>query len=502
MLGIMLLTVTALANDLLVPGFSAKPGSESAGAEMMYAATIDALRDRRIDFLDDNDIRTFTGTAGDNCSLDAACPANLWGSLEGRLAMVGTVGMSGDQITVIVEFYRPDVDGPVEFVQDELPTKNVHQLAVDLALIADDLLRMKETPPAGAAVAAAGLGAVGGAAATAAILGSLEDPSENGDGAAVASDPAFADAPPVVPLEEEPFLPQPEPAPEPAVVAEPAPKPVRKARPAPTATSNSSEQRQMGIPAYAYQMYQKSGKDAKQWMADEKVRSRRFFVEIHAGVALGDVKRRYATRVAVQEEGEGQYYTLAYYERDNLLPGAAFSVATSFGYTPVWWFEGGLLMGIEFPQKELITGWEAYTPDNEYGDRDPASSDQVIYPPATAMTLLLEPRVRFLFLPIGIVKPFGLLGWSTRFYDRYETPDLAHVKFPDRTGIVSSGPTAGFGLSYDPQHRASGFIESTFTKLVGPKIVDQGRENMSRIPEPDEGSGIIATIRAGVTTRF
>ena len=91
MLSILLLTANTWASDMLVPAFSPKPGSESAGAEMMYSAAIDALRDRRIEFLDDNDIRTFAGTAGDNCALEDACPGNLWGTLEGRLAMVGTV---------------------------------------------------------------------------------------------------------------------------------------------------------------------------------------------------------------------------------------------------------------------------------------------------------------------------------------------------------------------------------------------------------------------------
>ncbi len=313
MLSILLLTANTWASDLLVPAFSPKPGSESAGAEMMYSAAIDAIRDRRIEFLDDNDIRTFAGSAGDDCALRKECPGNLWGTLEGRLAMIGTVGMNGDMLSVVVEFHRPGVDGPVEFLQDDLPKKDVYNLAVDLALIADDLLHLKDEDLGGGAAGVAAAGALGGAAATAAILGSLEDPAEGGDGLAVASDPVLGDAPAEGSEEEPegavaaaPLAPEPEPAPAAEPEPEPEPEPETAVAPAhrertqrAASGEEKAEQRRMGLPLYAYNKYRASGKDPAQWMADEQVRTRRFFIELHAGVSFGDVKRRYATRVAV-----------------------------------------------------------------------------------------------------------------------------------------------------------------------------------------------------------
>jgi hypothetical protein len=264
-----------------------------------------------------------------------------------------------------------------------------------------------------------------------------------------------------------------------------------------TATASS-----LGVTNGAFASYKDSGLSPAAWAASMKVRSRRFFLELHAGMVMGDVKRRYVTRVAIQQEGETRFKPLGYYERDVLLTGGAFSTGASLGYTPAWWIEGGLLFGVEFPRKELITGWEAYGPDDDYADRDPGSEDQVVYQPATALTLLLEPRLRLLMRSTGRVKPYLLGGYSMRFYDGYDTEDLPQVAFPNRSGFVSSGPMAGLGLSYDPQHKSSGFIEASGIKFLTPAEVDQGEQYVSRIPREEEGTGYAISIRAGVTTRF
>ncbi len=120
MLALLALLTTAQATDLLVPSFSLSPGSEPAGAEIMYSAVLEALRSRDVEFLDADDITELAGDKGKNCAARPECPEVLWEKLKGKLAMTATVGLKGETLTVTVNFHRPGKKEPVEFVQDEL----------------------------------------------------------------------------------------------------------------------------------------------------------------------------------------------------------------------------------------------------------------------------------------------------------------------------------------------------------------------------------------------
>ena len=518
-----------------------RDSSQTAGAEIMYAAVLEALQAREIEFLDADDIAEFSGNDGLNCAARPECPEILWDKIKGKLALTAPVGMKGETLNVLVEFHRPGKKDAIEFVQDELPAKKAGELAMDLALITQDLLNAKlgEGPEVGAAavadleggdggdplgditpgVAGAATGAAAGAAAAGAAVGappapgapsvdapSVDAPSDASSEADAASEDT---ATPEAPAEDPAEAPAEDPAAAPAegaapVTAAPAAAPAADApvSEAPSGFDPTATARSLGVTKRQFAKYEASGLSPDAWAAEMRVRSRRFFLELHAGVTMGDVKRRYATRVALQQEGETRFRPLGYYQRDAMLTGAAFSTAASLGYTPAWWLEGGLLFGLEFPRKELITGWEAYGPDDDYADRNPGSEDQVVYQPATALTVLLEPRLRLILASAGRVKPYLLGGYSMRFYDGYETDDLPQVAFPDRSGLVSSGPMAGLGISYDPRHRSSGFIEASGIKFLTPETIDQGEASVSRIPREEDGTGYAISIRAGVTTRF
>ena len=67
---------------------------------------------------------------------------------------------------------------------------------------------------------------------------------------------------------------------------------------------------------------------------------------------------------------------------------------------------------------------------------------------------------------------------------------------------MSSGPLGGLGFSFDPRNKASGFVEGSVIRFLSPQTVDVGREGMSQIPRPEEGTGYGVSVRAGVTTRY
>jgi hypothetical protein len=492
-LSLLLAVSPAQAGDLLVPSFSLEEGTDAAGAEIMYSAVLEALRAREIEFLDADDIAEFSGNDGLNCAARPECPEILWEKVNGSLAMTATVGLKVDMLTVMVEFHRPGQKGAVEFVQDELPASKAGELAMDLALITQDLLNANlEVAPA------VGVAALGDGDPVGDPLGDILP----GTGP-MAAPPIAASAPPVPDVPEaaaaEPVVQTPADAPADADVDADVDEPEPAA---PSSTDATATARTLGVTQRAFAGYADSGLSPDEWAAQMKVRSRKFFVELHAGVVMGDVKRRFATRVAIQQEGESRFRKIGQYERDVMLEGAAFSTAVSLGYTPVWWLEGGLLFGLEFPRKELITGWEAYGPDDDYSTREPGSQDQVVYQPATALTLLIEPRARLLMRSTGTVKPFLLGGYSMRVYDGYDTDDLPQVSFPDRSGLVSSGPMAGLGLSFDARHKSSGFVEASGIKLLTPETSVYGADSVSRNPVEEDGSGFVVSIRAGVTSRF
>jgi hypothetical protein len=221
-------------------------------------------------------------------------------------------------------------------------------------------------------------------------------------------------------------------------------------------------------------------------------------------MVFGDVQRRYSVRTALIQDGPDTFRAIGSYERDQFLPGTAFSLVVGAGYSPTWWLELGVNVGLEFPRKELITGWEAYgsLSDFDNGVLCTECSDQTIFQPATALTFMIEPRMRLVLSPKGLVKPFLVTGWNTRFNDSYETPDLDKVAYQDRPGVQTYGPMGGIGLGFDPRKRASAFIESTYTHLLGPGILDTGRQFVRRMPIPAEGLGLVMTVRAGVVSRF
>ena len=472
-----LLIGSAAANEIIVPDFHATPGSSQAGPEIVYAAMIEALGDRDLAFLDADDLREFVGEAAADCPARAQCPGNVWPDIEGELALLGTVTLSGEDVTAVVEYHKRGIEGAVEIFQAEFKAGVAARFAVDAALIAEDVLRMD----ASALPAATASLALTPTTVTADALGVIN--------------PLETDAPPAMPEApiEAPV------AKRPAAVAD-----VRPGRVSDRPMTPVKERRYMGITRMLYEEYQASGMSRAEFLGAKRIRSKSFYVELSPGVVFGDVQRRYAVRTALVEDGPDTFRAIGSYERDQFLPSTAFSMVVGAGFAPTWWLDLGLNVGMEFPRKELITGFEAYASkaDFDSGYVCPDCADQTVFQPATALTFLVEPRIRLVFAPAGLVKPYAVGGWNTRFNDRYDTPDLDKVAFQDRPGVQTYGPMGGFGFGVDPKQRASSFIEGTYTHLLGPGIMDVGRQYVQAIPEPVEGSGAVMTVRIGVASRF
>ena len=482
MVWLYLVTATAFANDVLVPNLRAEDATSRVGAEIVYASMVEALADRNISFLDADDMRRFLGPKGEGCVQRESCPNDIWPDIKGTIAVLGTVRMVGEDVSASIEFHRRGITVPIEFFQADFSAKQAGYFAVDAALIVEDLLKMSEED-----LAALGLGAAGLSAAALAVDSATGPQNETGTPedafGAVYADPN----------------PEPEPEPEPTYAGgeSVAQQPVDGTS---MSMSEDEERKHMGLPDSLYQQFKRSGLSREEFVANERFRAKTFFVEFAPGLVFGDIQRRYMA-IAQVVQGSPE----AYYERDQFLPGTAFSLTAGAGYAPTWWLEVGLNLGIEFPQKDFVSGYEQYANRGEdwaSGHHCPEHCDLIAFKPATALTLVFEPRIRIILVPNGLTKPYFVYGWATRFYDGYDTPDFSNVAYPNRSGAQTFGPIAGAGARFDATQKASAFVEMAYTHHLGPGIFESGANAIQVKPRTEDGLGGLITVRAGFVSRF
>ena len=377
--------------------------------------------------------------------------------------------------------------------QAEFSTDEASRFAVDAALIAEDLLKMGDEAIVMAAPAV--IAGAGAAVLTEDALGPIAPAPDSS--ASEASNLAEAELGPVEPdanewksTEEAQEV---KARPQAAETEEPS------SRVSEVEMDEAQERKHMGLTKALYEEFKGSGQSRAAFLTAKKYRAKTFFVELAPGIVFGDIQRRYTAIAYVQEGASPQYY-----ERDQFLPGTAFSLVAGFGYAPTWWLELGLNVGFEFPKKDFVSGYEAYDGEEDFrnGANCPEYCDLVAFKPATALTFLLEPRARFVMRPTGLVKPYAVAGWATRFYDGYDTPDTTTVSFPNRSGAQTFGPLGGLGIGFDPRKKASAYIEGTYTHLLGPGIHDVNVSVINQPPEKVEGNDSVFVIRAGVVSRF
>ena len=320
-----------------------------------------ALSDRQISVMDSHDLSAQVGPLATHCSTRDSCPGDIWGRVDGRLVVKGTVVMVGEDIEASLAFFRRDNSEPADRFQATFTSDIANRFAVDAALIVDDLLSMTDD------VAVNGL-----AVAASAAMAVEEDalgPVPSEDLEAEPSATLEADGPATPTVEEQ----------------------------------ERRERRYMRLPRGLYQEFKQSKMSRDEFLDEKRFRAKKFFVELAPGLVFGDIQRRYTAVARVIGKSADQYY-----ERDQLLPGTAFSLVAGFGYAPTWWMDG-VQLGIEFPQdfiSALNTRHSGISKPGTTAQRTATTS----FKPALAVTLVLEPRVRVYARPTGLVKPYPSSG--------------------------------------------------------------------------------------------
>ena len=449
MLALAVMVGIASAQEVVLPAYTPQSTSDFGAAEDLTEATRQALSDRGLAYAAALDVSRRVGPSADACwDLRECVELSFERFGDARIAIVGRVGWEDGRLSAMVRFYVHGDTSPVEVIMQPVDPESMDDFTKQLAATAADLLEL--LPP-------------------------REEPAP-------------------VPVVE----PDPEPDPEP----HPGPTPEQLEREERHAAEDlrklDLERRSLGLPRYAFDRYKASGEPYEEWSVRNGIRARRGVIEIHVGAGGGDVDRRYDTRVWVEQDDRGGLSSQDVYEYETFLQGTALETGMALGYLPTWWLEVGIFGGVQLGKKQLTTGWE----QTEEGSDELVDYDNRVYDPALAMLGVITPRLRFYTVPMGVVKPYLLAGFTARFHDGYSVPDLALIDYPDRGGGLSYGPTAGAGVAFDIPGYSVILVEIPWTYLVAPDPYVSDSGLVQRIPEQLVGSYQLLSARVAFGLRF
>lgn len=229
--------------------------------------------------------------------------------------------------------------------------------------------------------------------------------------------------------------------------------------------------------------------DPRDWLYKSTPHAGRVVIEVRGGIGLGDVDRAADVRVVTDADGsptsewfqEGPQY--AQRVRGGLY----------VGYAPATWVDLGVLVGLQYGQKYLTTGYTWGENPQVVGAADPSQ----------AVQFHIQPRVRFYLAPVGVVKPFVLVAPELRLFDSYHIIDPETIDYPDPYGGIMAGATGGGGLIVDPSPLVGFFAEGTYTQHFGTRAAAaQLGETPSDKPAAPEGRQYTIGIVGGVQFRI
>jgi hypothetical protein len=193
-----------------------------------------------------------------------------------------------------------------------------------------------------------------------------------------------------------------------------------------------------------------SGSSGDQWLRAQTPHAGRLLVELRAGVGFGDVDRACDVRVYVDDDVTSSWYQEG--PQASQAPRAALFV----GYAPLTWMDVGLGFGVQYGQRALTTD---ILVDGEAAEPQALDGAEV--------QLDLQPTVRFYVMPVGLVKPFLLVGGDVLLFDKYHIDASGDVAYPQPPGAVVPGVVGGGGLLIDPGPMVGFFAEGSYVRHLG-----------------------------------
>jgi len=429
---------------------------------------------------------------GDNlatCFDSATCPHRALGQLPARFGIVVRVRRDGPKVFADVRLYEQTGRDPLASETFEVIPGSEDELGRKIADLIDEMAKVMGPADARDLIDAAKL-----------ITRWEErtdgegEPDQDPDGVAQTPVDGDPDGDAIDDPEQGPY-PDPGLAPDPVapVLPDPPPDPIVQ-EPIDPSTPEGMERALQDTPYAERHLvgvrdnFIESGLDVRTWAARRTPHAGRAIIEIRGGLSIGDVDRLAQVRTTITAEGQEKWF------REG--PEAAQRVRGDLyvGYAPTAWIDVGTLLGVQYGQRRLDSGWTDDAGNSETGD------DSV-----QAVQLALQPRVRFYPVRMGPVKPYLAAGWDMRFFDRWRIRPVDGVEYGEPPGGTVRGPVGAVGLLVDPSPIVGLFAEGSYTYTLGLRAVAAQVSDV--LPPPGaptivEGDRRVISVVGGVQFRL
>lgn len=419
--GLLLAAPAAAGEPILLPDFTPGTTSEFGLAAMLQERTEEALSRAGHVVLLGEMVEPVVGDPLDACADTAGCPTLALGKLPARFGVVVTVRREADQVFADVALYEQSGRDPVEKRTVEIVGGREGEFGRLVSDLVDELAKVMGPADATALIAAAK------------IVAAWEDGEQaptGGNRSAV--DPK--DAPEVEP-DPDPADPKddPETLPEPELPTTPEGRMERALSEGPY-----QEKHLVGVRQQALE----SDLDLRDWMFRRTPHGGRTIVEVRGGIGVGDTDRIAYVRTTVTGDGQEQWF------REGPRPGQGVRGELFIGYAPSAWFDLGAILGLQYGERVLDSGWV-----DGRGDTG-GSIDS-----AQAVQFDLEPRVRLYPVRMGTLKPYLSAGVQLRFFDQWRIAEVEDIAYAQPPAGMVLGPVGAVGLMVDPSPMVGFFVE-------------------------------------------
>lgn len=418
----LLLAGPAFAGEpILLPDFTPGTTSEFGLAAMLQERTEEALSRAGHVVLLGEMVESVVGDPLDACADTPGCPTLALAKLPARFGVVVTIRRDAGQVFADVALYEQSGRDPVEKRTFEIIGGREGEFGRMVSDLVDELVKVMGPADATALIAAAK------------IVAAWEDGEE------VPTGPTGGNRSAVAPRDPEPDPPNvdngddPQPDPEPEILLTPEARLQAAIDEGPYL-----EKHLVGVREQALE----SELDLRDWMFRRTPHGGRTIVEVRGGLGIGDTDRIAYVRTTVSGDGQEQWF------REGPRPGQGVRGELFIGYAPSAWFDLGVLLGLQYGERVLDSGWVDGS-GNTGGSVDAAQ----------AVQFDLEPRARFYPVRMGTLKPYIGAGAQFRFFDQWRIADVDDIAYAEPPAGMVVGPVGAVGLLVDPSPMVGFFVE-------------------------------------------
>lgn len=442
-LAMLIAPTSALAADVvLLPHAQAAPGVDESIASNVEALVSEVMQDNEFVVLDPEVVRRVLGPVLDSCTSDkaASCASVALTGTPARLAVLLTVLDEEGRTMLQVDFVGPDDPEPMRQMVLPMEEGKERRLALQITMFAIDTA--EDLGPAPPALVESARHLV---ATEPEVVTRIEGPKV---------EDLLAEEPEEV---------------EPLVFDEPEPTdPEGPELEVPDEIFEEEERGEVGslewqdedgqIPRRFYLGSERSYKEHRGrgdgWLKKKRPHAGRVLFEVRGGVGLGDLTRS-TTVLGEPSSVEGQLASTFFQEAPQF--GVVGRVEGYVGYAPVTMIDVGLLVGVNIASDDVTVGYMGTDEEPDLG-----STEQLTVP-----RVYLQPRLRAYLVPLGIAKPYLLVGGEILFVPDWAFDITTNEPFPRPAGGITGGAVGGGGLSIDPDPRMGLLLEVTGTRYFG-----------------------------------